>query len=159
MPSRSVRYARPAAGAVRTPSARVSSSKAGTGTIPSVAPRPRPVRHCARRWARSLFVLRDFRLGFVLRQTLRPHLGIGRHGAILLTVLRLRVGLRYRIISRTGRRHEPGKPFEIRGCLTPPRDRRGALEERRRPFGDQFRVKRPVSEGRMSLLAPFETKE
>ena len=40
----------------------------------------------------------------------------------------------------------------------PSRDSRGALEERRRPFGDPFRVKRPVSEGRMALPTHLETK-
>lgn len=34
----------------------------------------------------------------------------------------------------------------------------GALEERRRPFGVPFCVKRPVSEGRMVPPTPFETK-
>jgi hypothetical protein len=91
-------------------------------------------------------------------RTLPPDLGIGRHGAVLLTALRLRVGLRHRIISRTGRPHERSNPLEMRGCFTPSRDRRGALEERRRPFGDPFCVKRPVSEGRMALPTPFETK-
>ena len=85
-------------------------------------------------------------------------LGISRHGAVLLTALRLRVLLRHRINSRTGRPHEPGNPLEMRGCFTPSRDRRGALEERRRPFGDPFDVKRPVSEGRMARPTPFETK-
>ena len=85
-------------------------------------------------------------------------LGIGRHRAVLLTALRLRVSLRHRIISRKGRPHERGNPLEMRGCFTPSRDRRGALEERRRPFGDPFRVKRPVSERRMALPTPFETK-
>ena len=42
--SRSARHERPAAGAVRMPSARVRSSRAGTDAIPTCAPRPRPVR-------------------------------------------------------------------------------------------------------------------
>jgi len=78
--------------------------------------------------------------------------------AVLLTALRLRVGFRHRIISRTGRTRESGNPLELRGFFTPPHGHRGALEERRRPFGDSFCVKRPVSEGRMALPNPFETK-
>jgi len=46
----------------------------------------------------------------------------------------------------------------MQGCFTPSRGRRGAIEERRGPFGDPFRVKRPVSAGRMALPTPFETK-
>jgi hypothetical protein len=117
-----------------------------------------PVRHCARLWARSLFVISDFQQGPGSLPTLPPDLGIGRHGAVLLTALRLRVSLRHRIISRTGRSHQRGNPLEMRGCFTPSRDHRGALEERRGPFGDPFCVKRPVSEGRMALPTPFETK-
>ena len=120
--------------------------------------RPGSVRHCARLWARSLFVIRDFRQGPGSLRTLPPDLGIGRHGAVLLTALRLRVGLRHRIISRTGRPHEFGNPLEIRGCFAPPCGRRGALEVRRGPFGDPFCVKRPVSEGRVALTTSFETK-
>ena len=120
--------------------------------------RPEPVRHCARLWARSVFVIRYFRQGAGSLRTLPPDLGIGRRGAALPTVLRLRVGLRHRIISRTGRAHERGNPLEMRGCFAPSCGRRGALEERRRPFGDPFYVKRPVSEGRMALPTPFETK-
>ena len=123
--------------------------------------RPCAVRHCARLWARSLFVIRDFRQGSCccrrpMHQRTSPV--IGRHGAVFLTALRLRAGLRHRIISRTGRPYEPSKPLETRGCFAPSRGRRGALEERRRPFGDPFRVKRPVSEGRMAPPTPFETK-
>lgn len=88
----------------------------------------------------------------------RADLVIGRHGAVLLTALRLRVGLRHRNISRTGRPHERVNPLKMRGCFTPSRGHRGAIEERCRPFGDPFRVKRPVSEGRMALPTPFETK-
>jgi hypothetical protein len=88
----------------------------------------------------------------------RTRLVIGRHGAVLLTALRLRVGLRHQIISRTGRAHNRGNPLKMRGCFAPPCGRRGALEERRRPFGDPFRVRLPVSEGRMALPTPFETK-
>ena len=75
------------------------------------------------------------------------------------TVLRFRVGLRHQIVSRAGRPHERGNPLEMRGCLTPPRDRREALEEKRRPFGDPFRLERPVSVGRMALPTRFETKK
>ena len=42
--SPSARHGHRAAGAARRPSARVRSSRAGTGTIPRAAPRPRPVR-------------------------------------------------------------------------------------------------------------------
>src|SRR5690625_2894138 len=42
------------------------------------------------------------------------------------------------------------------GCFAPSGGR--ALEERRRPFGDPSCVKRPVSERRMTLPTPFETK-
>ncbi len=69
-----------------------------------------------------------------------------------------RVGLRHRIITRTGRPREPGNPLELRGCFAPSRDRRGAFKERRGPFGDLFCVKRPVSEGRIARPTPFETK-
>jgi hypothetical protein len=119
---------------------------------------PGPVRHCARLWARSLFVIRDFWQAPASLGTLPPDLGIGRHGSVLVTALRLRVRLRHRINSRTGRPPERRNPLEFKGCFTPPRDSRGALEERRRPFGDPFRVKRQVSEGRMDLPTPFETK-
>lgn len=88
----------------------------------------------------------------------RAELVIGRHGAVLLTVLRLRVSLRHRIISRTGRPHKLGNSLEFHECFTPSRDRRGALEEGRRPFRDPICVKRPVSEGRTALPTPFETK-
>ena len=123
--------------------------------------RPGPVRHCARLWARSLFVIRDSGqetadIAGPVHQ--RQGLVVGRHGAVLLAALRLRAGLRHRIISRTGRTHERGNPLEMRGCFTPSRRHRGALEERRGPFGDPFCVKRPVSEGRMALPTPFETK-
>lgn len=120
--------------------------------------RPGTVRHCARLWARSLFVIRDFWQGPGSPRTPPSDLGIGRHGAVLLAALRLRVGLRHRMISRTGRTHERGNPLEIRGCFTPSRRHRGALEERHGPFGDPFFGKRPVSEGRMALPTPFETK-
>jgi hypothetical protein len=88
----------------------------------------------------------------------RADLVRGHHGAVLLAALRLRVRLRYRINSRTGRTHERRNPLEMRECFMPSRDHRGALEERRRPFGDPFRVKPPVSEGRKALPTPFETK-
>lgn len=91
-------------------------------------------------------------------RTLPPNLGIGRHGAVLPTVLRVRVRLRHQITSRTGRPHERGNPLEMRGCFTPSHGRQGALKERRGPFGDPFCVKRPVSKGRMALPTPFETK-
>ena len=120
--------------------------------------RPGPVRHCARLWARSVFVIRDFRQGPGSLRTLPPDFGIGRHGAVLPTVLRLRVGLGRRINSRTGRPHERRNPLEMHGCFTPSRDHRGALKERHGPFGDPFCVKRPVSEGRMARPTPFETK-
>ena len=120
--------------------------------------RPGTIRHCARLRARSLFVIRDFRQGPGSLRTLPPDLGIGRHGAVLLAALRLRVRLRHRINSRTGRTHERGKPLEIRVYFVPSRERRGAFKERRRPFGDPFCVKRPVSEGRMARPTPFETK-
>ncbi len=83
---------------------------------------------------------------------------IGRHGAVLLSALRLRLGLRHRIISRTGRTRECGNPLKMRGRFASSRDRRGALKERHGPFGDPFLAKRPVSEGRKALPTPFETK-
>jgi hypothetical protein len=103
--------------------------------------RPGTVRHCVRLWARCSFFIRDFWQGSGSLRTLPPDLRIGRHGAVLLTALRLRVNLRHRIISRTRRTRERSKTFEMQGCFTPSRRRRGALEERHRPFGDPFGVK------------------
>lgn len=55
--SRSTKHAHPAAGAVRTPSARVRNSTAGTGAIPTGAPRPRAVCHQGLRAALRGFAL------------------------------------------------------------------------------------------------------
>lgn len=78
----------------------------------------------------------------------RNGLGTGRHNTMLPTALSLRVVLRCRIFSRKGRCHERSNLAYFRGCFSPFCDHRGALEERRGPYGGPVLVGPQPPKGR-----------